>query len=112
MIARGKTIATILVSVFATAGCQSPAQAPSGPEQVYREACLSCHQDSGPGVSAPDLTTLSAVNGGSFPMDEVIAIIDGRNNVRAHGSPMPVWGARHSSEDIRALADYLATIQQ
>ncbi len=110
MIARGKTILPMLMSVIATAGCQSPAEAPSGPEQVYRDACLICH--AGPGASAPDLTTLSAVNGGSFPMEEVIAIIDGRQDVRAHGSPMPVWGARYSTEDIRSLAAYLATIQQ
>lgn len=45
-------------------------------------------------------------------MDEVIAIIDGRQDVRAHGSPMPVWGARHSADEIRELATYLATIQQ
>jgi mono/diheme cytochrome c family protein len=112
MIARGKTILPILMSVIATAGCQSPAEAPSGPEQVYRDACLVCHAGSGPGASAPDLTTLSAVNGGSFPMEEVIAIIDGRQDVRAHGSSMPVWGTRHSTEELQALAAYLATIQQ
>lgn len=110
MIARGKTVLPILMSIIATAGCQSPAEAPSGPEQVYRDACIICH--AGPGASAPDLTTLSAVNGGSFPMEEVIAIIDGRQDVRAHGSPMPVWGARYSTDDIRSLAAYLATIQQ
>lgn len=112
MITRGKTITAVLIGVFATAGCQTPVQAPSGAEQDYRESCLLCHAGNGTGASAPDLTTLSAVNGGSFPMDQVVAIIDGRQNVRAHGSPMPVWGARHSAEDVQALAAYLAMIQQ
>jgi len=41
----------------------------------------------------PPLTTLSKSNGGVFPMDRVLAIIDGRTDIRAHGSGMPVWGA-------------------
>ncbi|MGI3186737.1 c-type cytochrome [Nioella aestuarii] len=97
---------------LALGACQAPVDQPSDAEQVYRDACLSCHQNQGPGALAPDLTTLSAVNGGSFPMDMVIAIIDGREGVRAHGSPMPVWGARYSSEEVREMAAYLATIQQ
>jgi hypothetical protein len=44
-------------------------------------------------VVVPPLTGLSEANGGVFPMQDVIAIIDGRTDVRAHGSGMPVWGA-------------------
>lgn len=44
-------------------------------------------------VEPPDLTTLSADNGGSFPMLDVIHVIDGRTELRAHGGPMPIWGA-------------------
>ena len=112
MIARGKTILPILMSVIATAGCQSPAEAPSGPEQVYRDACLLCHAGSGPGASAPDLTGLAAMNGGRFPMARVTRIIDGRSDLRAHGSPMPVWGAILTGPEVRDRAAYLAAIQQ
>jgi hypothetical protein len=40
-----------------------------------------------------DLTTLSKRNGGVFPAQRVYEIIDGREEVKAHGSrEMPVWG--------------------
>ena len=45
-------------------------------------------------------------------MDQVIDIIDGREEVRAHDSGMPLWGARYSEAEIMGLAAYLATIQQ
>ena len=112
MITRVKTVATMLMTIAALAGCQDPVEPPSGPEQLYRDSCLLCHAGNGPGASAPDLTTLSAANGGQFPMDQVISIIDGREGVRAHGSPMPVWGAHHSAEEIREIAAYLASSQQ
>lgn len=44
-------------------------------------------------AEVPDLTQLSALNGGVFPMLEVIHIIDGRTGLRGHGGPMPVYGA-------------------
>ncbi|WP_306047498.1 cytochrome c [Nioella sp. MMSF_3534] len=112
MFGRKRNAAMALAIPVIVGACQPAVEPPTGAEQVYRDTCLLCHAASGPGASAPDLTTLSAVNGGSFPMAEVIAIIDGRAGVRAHGSPMPVWGARHSDAEIEALADYLATIQQ
>ena len=41
----------------------------------------------------PDLTVLSQNNKGIFPFDRVYQIIDGRKEVKAHGSrEMPVWG--------------------
>ena len=40
-----------------------------------------------------DLTGLAARNGGAFPVDQVTAKIDGREEVKAHGPrDMPVWG--------------------
>ncbi len=105
-------IAGAVLAILGLGACQGPVQPPSDAEQMYREACVLCHAGPGPGASAPDLTTLSAVNGGSFPMDQVIAIIDGREGVRAHGSPMPVWAQRHSADEVRELALYLASIQQ
>ena len=77
----------------------------------YTNACASCHGADGKGdgplaelltVSVPSLTGLAAANEGVFPMLEVIHTIDGRQSVRAHGNPMPVWG-RHF--EIQAEAD-------
>ena len=45
-------------------------------------------------ISTPNLTELSKRNDGSFPFEPVLATIDGRDGVRAHGSAMPVWGER------------------
>ena len=65
-------------------------------------ACAACHGEGGKGngpvsnlmtVVSPPLTGLAAANDGDFPMQSVLAIIDGRADVRAHGSGMPVWGA-------------------
>ena len=68
---------------------------------VYRAFCAVCHgQDAkGDGVFAPalliappDLTRLAANNGGVFPVFEVVARIDGRDPVLAHGGEMPLFG--------------------
>ena len=65
----------------------------------YMQNCSVCHGVFGKGnavassllvVPVPDLTTISARNGGVFPFMDVMATIDGRG-VRGHG-PMPVWG--------------------
>ena len=102
---------------------------------LYRVYCVSCHGETGRGdgpvaaslVPPPaDLTGLSERNGGAFPETNVLATIDGRYEVAAHGPrEMPVWGAvfleKHVGEplaihrgmdDARALADYLRTLQR
>ena len=78
----------------------APAQEDLGRAE-YLDACASCHGTDGHGggevakyltVAVPDLTKLSAANGGVFPMLDVIHVIDGRSGVRAHGAATPVWG--------------------
>lgn len=73
----------------------------------YMNACASCHGDAGAGdgplaglmtVPVPALTGLSAANDGNFPMLAVIHTIDGRQGIRGHGFPMPVWGSRFTEE--------------
>ncbi len=69
---------------------------------TFKVYCSNCHGETGVGngklaellkVPPSDLTRLSAKNGGKFPMDEVVASIDGREDVRGHGErEMPVWG--------------------
>ncbi len=99
------------------AGCEAPApdvavDRDSDAAEIFATTCQMCHGGNHSGTMLTDLTGLSAANGGTFPMQQVIEIIDGREDVRAHGSPMPVWGERYPPETIRALAEYIATIQQ
>lgn len=68
----------------------------------YRVYCQNCHGESGKGngrlaqlmkVQPADLTRISQRNGGTFPVDRMHQIIDGRADVLAHGDrEMPVWG--------------------
>jgi len=44
-------------------------------------------------VQPKDLTQLQNEAKGTFPRSDVIAKIDGRDPLLAHGSPMPVYGA-------------------
>ena len=44
-------------------------------------------------VTPPDLSQLSRKNGGVFPFERVYGSIDGRQDVKGHGSrDMPIWG--------------------
>ncbi len=121
-----------------TALCTGPvlAEDVKDPGRVtYEQYCSACHGDYGMGqgsiadvltTEVPDLTTLSARNDGVFPMLQVIHVIDGRTGVRAHGGPMPIFGALFSDDQdfgpyggpvytrgkILSLAYYLESIQK
>ena len=73
----------------------------------FNNACAACHGVSADGHGpitdllkdpAADLTMLKQKNGGVFPFDLVFRTVDGRNDMRAHGSDMPVWGDRFKAE--------------
>lgn len=50
-------------------------------------------------AKVPALTTLANKNRGVDPLDDVMATIDGRRLVGAHGDrDMPVWGETFRSE--------------
>lgn len=104
----------------------------------YEIACMPCHGVNGKGdgaeaskLSKPpaDLSSLQAANGGVFPQQRVLDMIDGRTDVKAHGPrEMPVWGRRYrvpiDSQDtakeadkraralIGDLVEYLKTLQE
>lgn len=100
---------------------------------LYRVYCLNCHGETGRGngVSAPllkieptDLTRLARGNDGEFPLDRVYRVIDGREEIRGHGSRrMPIWGLSfqdldndvNQENDVREkilnVIDYLQSIQ-
>lgn len=67
----------------------------------YDSNCVACHGNNLKGgayvdflkVTPPDLTLLSKKNGGTFPLERVYAVIDGRQQIAAHGArEMPIWG--------------------
>lgn len=99
--------------------------------------CAACHGADAKGmgpvadvlsVTPSDLTQLARRAGGKFPQDLVARIIDGRAEVRGHGSrEMPVWGDYFGAEKpeasksmreadiearIRGLVGYLKSIQE
>jgi mono/diheme cytochrome c family protein len=107
--------------------------ADSSGAELYAQNCATCHgvYGEGDGPMAPmlsipmqDLRYLAARNGGEFPRDLVIKLIDGRDRRAAHGGEMPVWGVEFLQQEgysdvmetlvaqkIAALADFLASIQ-
>jgi mono/diheme cytochrome c family protein len=75
----------------------------------YDAHCAVCHGVSGKGDDSslkselvkpvPDLTTLAKSNNGVFPFDVVYQVIDGRKDIKTHGSrDMPIWGSAFKSE--------------
>jgi mono/diheme cytochrome c family protein len=69
--------------------------------QLYGRFCASCHGESGRGdgpvapffkLAVPDITRITKRHG-TFPVEDVRRIIDGRTVKPAHGTrSMPVWG--------------------
>jgi len=46
-------------------------------------------------IPPANLTQLTKKNGGKFPFWQVYRVIDGREEIRGHGTrEMPIWGAR------------------
>jgi len=75
----------------------------------FRISCASCHGVDGRGngpiakfltPKPSDLTLLAKRNGGEYPFLKIFLMIDGREDVAAHGDrAMPVWGNRYSEEE-------------
>lgn len=125
----------------ALALAQAPMSADFG-RFLYRENCVACHGMGGKGDGplagkvdtrgGVDLTLLAKANNGVFPVERAYEIIDGRQEIVAHGSrDMPVWGTafleRVAAEGsvelpwgrefyvrirVLALVDYLNRLQQ
>ncbi|MEN9481691.1 MAG: hypothetical protein RLZZ298_3086 [Pseudomonadota bacterium] len=85
-------------------------------KQEFAANCAICHGTNGTGdgafgdllvVTIPDLTTLSARNGGKFPVDRIYGVIDGRAEMRAHGMrQMPIWGNYYTLMPLHETDDY------
>nr|WP_294609754.1 cytochrome c [Roseovarius sp.] len=78
-------------------------------EKTFQRYCAACHgaDASGHGPMRPvlsvapsDLTLLSAMNGGAFPLARTVRQIDGRDPMAAHGEPMPIYGDFFQGRDV------------
>src|SRR5262249_4960128 len=97
-----KTLRLAVVIGLVLPGPPAGAEDPNDPgKALYLEYCGACHgpQGKGEGIAGsfmrpkPDLTAIAKANGGEFPFQHTLEVIDGRQTVRAHGeSDMPVWG--------------------
>jgi mono/diheme cytochrome c family protein len=117
------------------AGCLDAESHAEEGATLYAVYCASCHGVGATGDGplagsldpAPaDLTGIALRNDGRFKESEVLATIDGRYAIAAHGTrEMPVWGAvfreqhrddplpiQRGMHDARALVDYLRTLQR
>lgn len=92
---------------LAASGSATAQDAAAGAD-VFHTHCATCHgvdaDGTGPMTSVltirpTDLTRLGAGNGGAFPTERVVARIDGRDPLVAHGSPMPVYGYFFEGQD-------------
>jgi len=80
----------------------------TGGELEYQNHCAVCHGVDGKGygimtkfltISPSDLTQIAKRNAGRFSFWQVYRVIDGREEVRGHGTrKMPIWGARFQAE--------------
>jgi len=118
------------------AACVTETEIPDG-QAAFMQDCAGCHgtdgKGSGPlvsgiGLIATDLTKISARNGGTFPRQEIMAIIDGLDRDPHFSQAMPEFGAGDLGEAVIvegedglgtptpigliALADYLERIQE
>jgi len=134
---RGKW-SLLLISLVLMAGSDHPVSAEDSGNmgrRFFERYCSSCHGMDGRGMGpvAPDLLTppadltqIAKRRGGQFSAAEIATYIDGRAQVRAHGSrTMPVWGERFSDQvgggslgeevvrgNLLILIQYLQSLQQ
>lgn len=104
--------------------------------QVFSQECAVCHGEDarGGGVASlglavvpPDLTLFARNNGGVFPRDRVMSVIDGYYRQEHVFDPMPIFGERDMGPNVLveedgvatpvpanllALANYLESVQQ
>ena len=125
----GIICASAMTTAISSAAENDPGRA------YFLSYCASCHGVEGKGdgtvsrslkIKPADLTQLQKRNKGQFPVEKVMATIDGRTRIEAHGeSKMPVWGELFEKEakpqkdptaaataKVKLIADYVATLQR
>lgn len=119
---------------LALAACIEAPEVPG--RALYAAECADCHGDDARGAGPfgrkllkipPDLTVLAKDNGGIFPRDYVMSVIDGLDRGPHFSGAMPEFGAGDLGrvviveetpgqgtpipQDLLALADYLESLQ-
>jgi len=131
---------TFAVLACAFPGLTAAAELSAG-QRIFERNCASCHGNDGKGAGwlseylkspTPSLVQLKKKNQGVFPSKRIYQIIEGREEVKAHGPRiMPVWGAEfdtqstnndpcyskdYTEEMVRkrmlAIIDYISQIQE
>jgi mono/diheme cytochrome c family protein len=128
------TVAAIVLSIGMVRPMSWAAEGDQG-RAHYLRYCGSCHGVEGKGdgtvsrslkLKPADLTQIQKKNKGIFPLEKVLATIDGKTRIAAHGeSKMPVWGeifekeastqkepASASAAKVKLIAEYVATLQR
>lgn len=111
-----RTQAAVAVAVLAALSTVIGAADDIG-KREYDNNCAACHGVTGKGngpyagiinTPVPDITILQKSNGGVFPYDRVYQMIDGREDVKAHGTrDMPIWGNEYNAKATAYYSDYL-----
>ena len=130
---RPRGLLLLTVSVLGVACATRGGDSPDG-AALFARHCASCHGTFGEGdgpvatvieAAIPNLRTLSARSGGTFPREAVLRYIDGRGMPDAHGArTMPVWGDTFTGSGpdpaaneaaarstIAAITDFVAELQ-
>jgi len=105
-----------LFTAFTSASAQDRDLIAAG-KQEFRHSCVVCHGLTGKGESVmttlnllaikpPDLRQLRKRNKGTFPFWQMYRVIDGRQEIIAHGSrDMPIWGDVFIPQENGSIAD-------
>lgn len=97
-----------VISAPVSAQTSAEQEVASSGKPAFEQYCATCHgrdaKGGGPAsglmtVKPADLTMISKKNDGTFPFWRVYSVIDGREDVKGHGSrDMPIWGAEFRSQ--------------
>jgi mono/diheme cytochrome c family protein len=102
-------VAILIVSLVSITLAQAQeTEVIAGGDLEYQNHCAICHGVDGKGrgimnkfltIQPADLTQVSKKNADRFPFWQVYRVIDGREEIRGHGTrEMPIWGARFQAE--------------
>ena len=103
-------VAILVASLISTATRARPQETEviAGGELEYQNHCAICHGVDGKGhgimakfltISPSDLTQIAKKNAGRFSFWQVYRVIDGREEIRGHGTrEMPIWGSRFQAD--------------
>ncbi|MFT5343638.1 MAG: mono/diheme cytochrome c family protein [Paracoccaceae bacterium] len=100
------------LAVLADCATDSSMPEPSEGERIFADNCTACHDYRGTGSSqlvggqtAPELTRISARNGGEFPIAQVLSQIDGYGRGKDPAEVMPEFGDLLQGETVPVDVD-------